>query len=109
MMQDFLTAGIKKGALPELRCGYTVRIHQKIKEGDKERIQLFEGILIKIGSGYAINKTITVRKIVDSVGVEKIFPLYSPNIQKIEVTKKSKVRRAKLYYMRGKEGLKIKL
>lgn len=99
----------KTSDIPELRSGYTVRVHQKIKEGDKERVQMFEGIVIKLGSGYGVDKTFTVRKVVDGVGVEKIFPLYSPNLAKIEVVKKSKVRRAKLYYLRGKLGKKFKL
>lgn len=98
-----------KTDLPELRAGYTVRIQQKIREGDKERLQAFEGLIIKINGGSGVNKTITVRKEVDGVGVEKILPIHSPNIAKIEVTRKAKVRRAKLYYMRGEKGRKIKL
>ena len=97
--------------VPELRPGYTVKIHQKIKEGEKERVQIFEGLIININSGYGADKTFTVRKIVEGVGVEKIFPLYSPNIVKIEVKKKaSKVRRSKLYYLRdlqGKEAIRV--
>lgn len=93
----------------ELRSGYTVRVHQKIREGDKERLQAFEGVVIKIGSGPGVSKTFTVRKVVDGVGVEKIFPLLSPNIAKIDIVKKSRVRRAKLYYLRGKLGEKFKL
>lgn len=99
---------LKKG-IPELRSGYTVRVQQKIREGDKERLQAFEGIVIKIGSGEGLGKTITVRKVVDGVGVEKIFPIHSPNVAKIEVTKISAVRRAKLYYLRGKLGKRVKL
>lgn len=99
----------RKTTLPELRSGYTVRVHQKIHEGDKERIQAFEGTLIKISSGSGVSKTITVRKVVDGVGVEKIYPIHSPNIARIEVTKKSRVRRAKLYYLRDKLGKKFKL
>ena len=95
--------------IPELRSGYTVRVQQKIREGDKERLQAFEGLIIKISSGYGPSKTMTVRKVVDGVGVEKIFPIHSPNIARIEVTKKSKVRRAKLYYLREKLGMKFKL
>lgn len=92
-----------------MRAGYTVRIQQKIREGDKERLQAFEGLLIKINSGIGVGKTITLRKVVDGVGVEKIIPLHSPNVAKIEVTKKSRVRRAKLYFMRGKLGERFKL
>lgn len=107
-MINFDKNSLKKD-IPELRSGYTVRVHQKIREGDKERIQAFEGLLIKISSGGGVDKTMTLRKVVDGVGVEKIFPIHSPNLAKIEVTKKSKVRRAKLYYMRGKLGKKYKL
>lgn len=89
-----------KRELPDIRPGYTVKVHQKIKEGDKERIQVFEGMVISHHGGKNINATITVRKISAGVGVEKIFPLYSPMIAKIEVVKKAKVRRAKLYYLK---------
>lgn len=98
-----------KSSIPELRSGYTVRVSQKIREGDKERVQAFEGIVIKVGAGAGINKTITVRKVVDGVGVEKIFPIHSPNVVKIDITKKSKVRRAKLYYLRGNDGRGVRL
>lgn len=91
----------EKTEKPEIKPGYTVKVHQKIKEGDKERIQVFEGIVISHHGGKNINATFTVRKISDGVGVEKIFPLYSPTIAKIEVVKKAKVRRAKLYYLRN--------
>lgn len=95
--------------IPELRGGYTVRIQQKIKEGEKERLQAFEGIVVKINAGYGPGKTITVRKVVDGIGVEKIFPVHSPNIASIDIVKKLKVRRAKLYYLRGKLGKHYKL
>ncbi|MBI2453620.1 50S ribosomal protein L19 [Candidatus Peregrinibacteria bacterium] len=107
-MIDFDQKSLKQN-VSELRSGYTVRVHQKIKEGDKERVQAFEGLIIKISSGYGPGRTITVRKVVDGVGVEKIFPVHSPNVQRIEVTKKSRVRRAKLYYLRKKLGEKYKL
>lgn len=108
-MKEYSKQASKKGIPEEVRSGYTVRVHQKIKEGEKERIQVFEGLVIKVNSGYGINKAITVRKVVDGVGVEKIFPLHAPSVAKIEITRKSKVRRAKLYYMRGKEGSRVKL
>lgn len=87
---------------PDIRPGMTVKVHQKIKEGNKTRTQVFEGMVIarKHGSGPSAN--ITVRKISNSIGVERIFPLYLPTIEKFEVVKTSKVRRAKLYYLRTK-------
>lgn len=107
-LQEIQQLAVKK-KVPELKAGYTVKIHQKIKEGEKERVQIFEGLIIKINSGYGADKTFTVRKIVEGIGVEKIFPLHSPNIVKIEVKKKSKVRRAKLYYMRERSGKSARL
>ncbi|OGZ33970.1 MAG: 50S ribosomal protein L19 [Candidatus Portnoybacteria bacterium RBG_19FT_COMBO_36_7] len=98
-----------KKDLPEIKPGYTVIVHQKIKEGDKERIQHFQGLVIAQKHGSGINATFTVRKISAGVAVERIFPLHSPNIQKIEVVKKSKVRRAKLYYLRGRFGKQAKM
>jgi large subunit ribosomal protein L19 len=95
--------------VPVIRTGNTVRIHQRIKEGGKERTQIFEGLVIAINSGYATDKTITVRKMVGGIGVEKIFPLYSTNISKIQVIKESKIRRAKLYYMRERSGKSARL
>jgi large subunit ribosomal protein L19 len=95
--------------VPVLRAGNSVRVHQKIKEGGKERVQIFEGLVIRINSGSGVNKTFTVRKIVDGVGVEKIFPFYSPNIKQIDVIKDGKVRRAKLYYMRDRSGKSARL
>lgn len=95
--------------VPALRTGYTVIIHQKIKEGGKERIQKFQGLIIKIGSGNGVNKTFTVRGLYSGVGVEKTFPVHSPNIKKIDVIKKAKVRQSKLYYMRGLVGKAARL
>ncbi len=94
-------------SLPTLKSGLTVRVHQKIKEGDKQRVQIFEGLVIKISSGSGVSKTFTVRKVVDGVGVEKIFPVQSPNVSKIEVVRASKVRRAKLYYLRKNKSFKL--
>src|SRR3989339_69772 len=89
-----------KNDLPDIRPGYTVVVHQKIKEGDKERVQKYEGIVISRHGGQGLSTTITVRKISEGVGVERIFPLHSPSIAKIEVTKQAKVKRAKLYYLK---------
>jgi large subunit ribosomal protein L19 len=88
---------------PELRVGDTVRVHTKIKEGDKERIQVFEGIIIRYRKG-AINASITVRKVSYGIGVERIFPLHTPAVDKIEVKSHGQVRRAKLYYLRNLSG-----
>ena len=95
--------------LPELRPGDTIKVYQKIKEGDKERIQIFEGIIIAKKHGKGISATITVRKIVEGVGVERIFPIHSPSIDKIEVLRHGKVRRSKLYYLKTAKGKKAKL
>jgi len=95
--------------MPDIKPGDTVKVHQKIKEGDKERIQIFEGVVIARKHGKGISSTITVRKVVDQVGVERIFPVHSPSVEKIEVVKSSKVRRAKLYYLRTAKGAKAKL
>jgi len=105
--------------LPDIRPGDTVRIYQKIKEAqkkdkssertDKERIQVFEGMVIARKHGREAGATITVRKVISGVGVEKIFPIYSPTIEKIEMVRRGKVRRAKLYYLRKAKGKKAKL
>ena len=86
----------------DMRPGDTVRIWQKIKEGDKTRLQAFEGMVLAIKHGKQAGSTFTVRKVIDEVGVERIFPLYSPVIDSIEVLKRAKVHRAKLYYVREK-------
>jgi large subunit ribosomal protein L19 len=95
--------------IPDIRPGDTVKIHQKIKEGEKERIQIFEGIIIAKKHGTGISATITVRKVVDGVGVERIYPMNSPAIEKIEIVRRGKVRRSKLYYLRTAKGKKSKL
>jgi large subunit ribosomal protein L19 len=86
--------------LPEFRTGYTVKVHQRIKEGGKERVQVFEGLVIARKGGSGVNATFMVRKISYGVGVERIFPIHSPNIVKLEVIKPAVVGRAKLYYTR---------
>lgn len=89
--------------LPEFRPGHTVRVHQRIREGGKERVQIFEGLVIARKGGSGTNASFTVRKITSGVGVERIYPLHSPNIVKLEVTKTPEVRKAKLYYVRGRQ------
>jgi large subunit ribosomal protein L19 len=98
-----------KSDLPDIRPGDTIRVHQKIKEGGKERIQDFEGLVIARKHGKGISAGITVRKIISGVGVEKVFPLHSPNIEKIEVLGRSSARRSKLYYLRTAKGAKSRL
>ncbi|OQX00897.1 50S ribosomal protein L19 [Candidatus Parcubacteria bacterium A4] len=93
----------------DVRPGDTVKVSQKIKDKDKERIQIFEGLVIDRKHGKGISATITVRKIIADVGVEIIFPIHSPHIEKIEVIKRGKVRRAKLFYLRGTKGKKSRL
>ena len=90
---------------PEIMVGDNVKLHMKIKDGDKYRIQIFEGVVISI-KGSGINKNIVVRKISNGVGVEKIVPLYAPVLDKVEVVKRGSVRRSKLYYLRGRVGKK---
>ncbi|MFH1780636.1 MAG: 50S ribosomal protein L19 [Candidatus Nealsonbacteria bacterium] len=93
----------------DARSGDTVLVYQKIKEGDKERIQVFEGLVIARNHGRGINATITVKKIISGISVEKIFPLHSPAIEKIEIAKREKIRRAKLYYLRTAKGKRARL
>ena len=88
---------------PSMRAGDTVRVHVKVREGDKERIQIFEGIIIGFHNG-GNRSTFTVRKVSFSQGVERIFPLHSPTISKVEVVRSAKVRRAKLYFLRDLKG-----
>ena len=92
-----------KEKIPVLKVGNTVRVHQRIKEGNRERIQVFEGIIIKVQGG-GVNKTFTVRKISYGVGVEKTFLVHSPLVEKVELVRVGKARRAKLYYLRDRVG-----
>lgn len=95
--------------VPDLRPGQTVKVHQRIKEGEKERIQMFEGLVISVRGPKGLNQTFTVRKVVSGIGVEKIFPTHSATIEKIEIVKEAKIRRAKLYYMRDRSGKSARL
>ena len=92
-----------KSELPLVRIGDTIRVHNRIKEGNRERIQMFEGTVIaKHGGG--ISETFTVRRVSYGVGVEKTFPIHSPNVEKVDIIRVGKVRRAKLYYLRDRVG-----
>ena len=90
--------------LPEFKSGDTVSVGYRVIEGERSRIQNFDGVVIKISSGHGMDKTFTVRKISSGIGVERIFPFHSPNIDSIKVVKQGKVRRAKLYYLRDRVG-----
>ena len=106
MSQELLNSIVKeqlKTDLPEFKAGDTVKVHVRIVEGDRERIQLFEGVVIKRRGG-GISETFTVRKISYGVGVERTFPVHTPKIEKIDVVRRGRVRRAKLYYLRNLRG-----
>lgn len=107
-IETFLRPILKEN-LPDIRPGDRVCVYQKIREGEKEKIQAFEGIVIARKHGKEIGATITVRREISGIGCEKIFPLCSPIIKKIEILKRGKVRRAKLYYLRKAKGKKAKL
>jgi large subunit ribosomal protein L19 len=100
---DQLEIEQRKEGLPELRPGDTVRVHAKVVEGTRERVQVFEGTVIRV-AGSSTNRTVTVRRIAHGVGVERTFLLHSPRIDKIEVMRHGQVRQATLYYLRGKIG-----
>ena len=97
-----------RGQLPEFRVGDTIKVHTKISEGDKERIQIFEGVVIRMRRAQ-VNTTFTVRKVSYGVGVERIFPLYSPRIDKVEIMSSGKVKRARLFYLRDLQGKAARL
>lgn len=99
----------RRASIPEFKAGDTVNVHVKIKEGEKERIQQYQGIVIQRKNPNTNGETFTVRKISNQVGVERIFPLLSPNIEKIEVKRLGKVRRARLFYLRDKIGKAAKV
>ena len=97
-----------KKEVPEIHVGDTVKVYGKIKEGNRERIQVFEGVVLKVQGG-GNRATFTVRKTSNGVGVEKTWPVHSPNVEKVELVRKGKVRRAKLNYLRSRDGKKAKV
>ncbi|HOW02858.1 MAG TPA: 50S ribosomal protein L19 [Caldisericia bacterium] len=103
-----ITKDMIRNDIPDFWVGDTVKVHQKIKEGNKERVQIFEGVVIGRKGG-GISESFCVRKVSDGISIEKIFPLNSPSIAKIEVASRGKVRRAKLYYLRTAKGKKAKI
>lgn len=103
-----MTIDIEQRKKIDIRPGNIVKVWQKIKEGDKTRLQAFEGLIIAHKHGLEPGATFTVRKVSSGIGVEKIFPLFSPNIDKIDITKRSRSRRAKLYYVREKAAKEIR-
>ena len=107
LMQTFVSKYVKEDR-PEVNVGDTVRVHLKVKEGNRERIQVFEGTVIAKKHG-GIEETFTVRRVSYGVGVEKVFPVHSPTIQKVELVRRGKVRRAKLYYLRDRVGKAAKV
>lgn len=108
LMKSFIEKNMPEKEAPSVTVGDTVRVHLKVKEGNRERIQVFEGTVIAKKHG-GINETFTVRRISYGVGVEKVFPLYSPVIEKVETVRRGKVRRAKLYYLRDRVGKAAKV
>ena len=107
LLKAFASEQLKEEA-PVFNIGDTVRVHNRIKEGNRERIQLFEGTVIAKKNG-GISETFTVRRVSYGVGVEKTFPLHSPNVEKVDVVRKGRVRRAKLYYLRDRVGKSAKV
>ncbi|MFA6422991.1 MAG: 50S ribosomal protein L19 [Patescibacteria group bacterium] len=108
MVEAYSQKFLKKN-IPQLSSGDTVKVHLKVVEGKKTRVQIFEGLIIKMQNGAGINGSFTVRKLSTGIGVERTFPLHSPVIVKIEKTKSSKVRRSKLYFMRERSGKKWRM
>ncbi|HLF35565.1 MAG TPA: 50S ribosomal protein L19 [Cyclobacteriaceae bacterium] len=94
----------RKTQFPDFKAGDTVNVHVKIREGNKERIQQFQGIVVQRRNMNSAGETFTVRKVSNGIGVERIFPILSPNVDKIEMIRKGDVRRARLFYLRGKQG-----
>ena len=107
-LQTFNTKYSGETKLKDLQSGWTVKVHQRIKEGEKTRVQAFEGTVIAKKHGNEAGGTITIRRVSGGIGVEKVFPLHLPSIEKVQVLKKPKVHRAKLYYLRDKSSREIK-
>lgn len=105
---EFVEKQYMKDNIPAINIGDTVKVHIKVVEGEKERIQIFEGVVIARKNG-SVRENITVRKTASGVGVERIFPLHSPSVEKIEIVRSGKVRRAKLYYLRNLRGKAARL
>lgn len=97
-----------KNEVPEINVGDTVKVHVKIKEGEKERIQIFEGTVIAKKHG-GVSETFTVRRVAHGCGIERVFPVHSPNVAKVEIVRSGRVRRAKLYYLRDRVGKRSKV
>ena len=102
------TSSMLKSEMPEINIGDTVRVHVKIKEGQRERIQVFEGTVIARKHG-GIEETFTVRRVSYGVGVERVFPVHSPKVEKVEIVRRGRVRRSKLYYLRDRVGKAAKV
>ncbi|MBC3515816.1 50S ribosomal protein L19 [Neobittarella massiliensis] len=103
-----MTSSMLKSEMPEINIGDTVRVHVKIKEGQRERIQVFEGTVIARKHG-GIEETFTVRRVSYGVGVERVFPVHSPKVEKVEIVRRGRVRRSKLYYLRDRVGKAAKV
>jgi large subunit ribosomal protein L19 len=105
---DTLAASVKRDDIPEFRAGDTLKVHVKVVEGNRSRVQVFQGVCIRV-QGSGIGRTFTVRKVSFGVGVERTFPLHTPIIDKVEVVTRGDVRRAKLYYLRNLRGKAAKI
>ena len=104
-----IEAAQMKAEVPQFRVGDTVKVYAKIKEGNRERVQIFEGTVLKKQGGSSVRATFTVRKNSNGIGVEKTWPIHSPNVEKVEVVRRGKVRRAKLFYLRDRVGKRAKV
>ena len=104
---DSINAASLRDDNPDFRAGDTIKVHVKVVEGNRSRVQVFQGVVIKV-QGSGVGRTFTVRKVVGGIGVERVFPLYSPMIDEVELVRRSKVRRAKLYFIREKATKEIR-